>query len=159
MATSSNYYIDAATFATATAVFTNPGLSITAPDGFYNFGTTTRQQSGGVLLAAVACPACSIPFSSTIVQTTSNFACAALRDQTYYALTATITTGSAVYLNSNTTTALPNGFYTSDNLTDGGWFQVTSGVITAVGNCGTLITLCFGSTTVDVCCNCTDNLT
>jgi hypothetical protein len=135
MATSSNYYIDTATFATATAVFVNQNLSVLAPDGIYSFGSTTRQQSGGVLQAAVTCPACAIPFSSTIVQTTSNFACAALQDQTYYALTATITTGSAVYSNSNTTTALPNGFYTSDNLTGGGWFQVTSGVISAVGNC------------------------
>lgn len=58
MATSSNYYINAATFATATAVFTNPGLSITASDGFYSFGATTRQQSGGLLLTPQACPSC-----------------------------------------------------------------------------------------------------
>jgi hypothetical protein len=58
MATSSNYYIDAATFATATAVFMNQGLSVLAPDGIYSFGSTTRQQSGGVLLTPQACSSC-----------------------------------------------------------------------------------------------------
>lgn len=66
MATSSNYYIDTATFATATAVFMNQGLSVLAPDGIYSFGSTTRQQSGGVLLAAVACPACGTPCGTSI---------------------------------------------------------------------------------------------
>jgi hypothetical protein len=66
MATSSNYYIDTATFATATAVFMNQGLSVLAPDGIYSFGSTTRQQSGGVLLAAVACPACGTPCGGAI---------------------------------------------------------------------------------------------
>ena len=66
MATSSNYYIDTATFATATAVFTNQSLTVLAPDGTYRFGTTTRQQSGGVLLASQACPSCTIPCGSPI---------------------------------------------------------------------------------------------
>lgn len=66
MATSSNYYIDTATFATATAVFMNQGLSVLAPDGIYSFGTTTRQQSGGVLLAAQTCAACGTPCGTSI---------------------------------------------------------------------------------------------
>lgn len=66
MATSSNYYIDTATFATATAVFMNQGLSVLAPDGIYKFGSTTRQQSGGVLLAAQTCAACGTPCGGTI---------------------------------------------------------------------------------------------
>jgi len=66
MATSSNYYIDTATFATATAVFVNQNLSVLAPDGIYSFGSTTRQQSGGVLQAAVTCPACGTPCGGAI---------------------------------------------------------------------------------------------
>ena len=66
MATSSNYYIDTASFATATAVFVNQNLSVLAPDGIYKFGTTTRQQSGGVLLASQACAACETPCGTSI---------------------------------------------------------------------------------------------
>jgi len=126
-------------------------------DGFYASnsiagGANWFQVTSGVV---VAVGNCGIPFSSTSVQTTSTLACGATRTETYYAATSTITTGSSVYSNINLVTALPNGFYTSNNLTGGQWFQVTSGVITAVGNCGVLITLCFGTTTVDVCCNCT----
>lgn len=75
MATSSNYFIDSTTFATATAVFANPELSVLAPDGFYSFGTTTRQQSGGVLLAPQACPDCNLPVTGLTWATTVNNPC------------------------------------------------------------------------------------
>jgi len=155
MATSSNYFIDSTTFITATAVFINTELSLLAPDDFYSFGTTVRQQSGGILLTPQACPSCPIPFSSTSVQTTYNLSCAALQNQTYYALTATITTGSAVYSNVSLApiSELPNGFYTSNNLTGGEWFQVTSGVISAVGNCPTPVPVCNDRRVVFQICN------
>jgi len=45
------YFIDSTVFSAATAVYTNIGLTTHAPDGYYSFSGTYRQQSGGVLLA------------------------------------------------------------------------------------------------------------
>lgn len=45
------YFIDSLFFSAATAVYTNIGLTTHAPDGYYSFSGTYRQQSGGVLLA------------------------------------------------------------------------------------------------------------
>lgn len=53
-----NYYIDAPTLATATAVFTDVNITICAPDGFYSDGTVVREQFNCVLLAAQPCPSC-----------------------------------------------------------------------------------------------------
>jgi hypothetical protein len=44
----------------------NQGLTVIAPDGIYSFGTTTREQSAGVLLTAVTCAACGTPCGGTI---------------------------------------------------------------------------------------------
>ncbi len=45
-----SYYIDTLSFSTATAVYTDIGLSTHAPDGYYSFSGSYRQQSGGVLI-------------------------------------------------------------------------------------------------------------
>jgi len=58
MATSSSYYINAPSLATATAVFINAGLTICAPNGFYSDGTISREQVGCVLLPQQICPSC-----------------------------------------------------------------------------------------------------
>ena len=57
MAISSNYYIDTSTFATATSVFTDIGLTTLAPDGIYGADGISREQLAGILLTAETCAA------------------------------------------------------------------------------------------------------
>lgn len=52
------YYLNGPTLGSATAVFTNPDLTILAPDGYYSDGTIARYQTGGVLSAPEICPSC-----------------------------------------------------------------------------------------------------
>jgi len=58
MATSSGYYINAPSLATATAVFINAELTICASNGFYSDGSISREQVGCVLLPQQTCPSC-----------------------------------------------------------------------------------------------------
>ena len=53
------YYIDSLDFSTATAVYTDVGLTIHASDGYYSFSGNYRQQSGGVLTTPLT--TCAIP--------------------------------------------------------------------------------------------------
>jgi hypothetical protein len=55
MATSSTYYIDTDNFSTATAVWTDTGLTTKAPDGYYSFGGSYRQQFNGLLQPIQSC--------------------------------------------------------------------------------------------------------
>jgi hypothetical protein len=53
------YYIDSDSFATATAVFTDAGLSTPAAAGYYQYdGLMRRQLAAGTLLPGVTCPSC-----------------------------------------------------------------------------------------------------
>lgn len=54
------YYIDAPTFADATAVYTDSLLTTKADDGFYQLCGVVREQSGGVLLPSVTCDDCGL---------------------------------------------------------------------------------------------------
>lgn len=60
MATSSLYYLNSSSFASATAVFTDSALTTLAPDGWFSFGGIVREQVGGVLQPAIPCPSCFI---------------------------------------------------------------------------------------------------
>jgi hypothetical protein len=60
MAINSTFYLNAANLSLATSVYLNSILSNLAPDGFYSDGTISREQSGGILLAATTCPACEL---------------------------------------------------------------------------------------------------
>lgn len=55
MATLGQYYINGATLATATAVFTDADLTVCAPDGWYSDGTIVRQQTSCSLGIVVDC--------------------------------------------------------------------------------------------------------
>lgn len=119
-------------------VFTDVNGQFPLTDGFYltsNVAGLSKviEVDNGVIVSITDCGG--IPFSSTSVQTTAAAACSSAQNQTYYATTATITIGSDVYSNSILTTSLPDGFYTSDNLIGGEWFQVTSGEITDIDIC------------------------
>jgi hypothetical protein len=60
MAINSQFFLNAADLSLATAVYIDSNLLNIAPDGFYSDGTISREQSGGVLLAATTCPACEV---------------------------------------------------------------------------------------------------
>ena len=55
------FYIDTASFSTATAVFTDRALQTKAPDGYYSDETIVRRQQNGILEPAVNCPNCVNP--------------------------------------------------------------------------------------------------
>jgi len=52
------YYINAPTLSAATAIYSNPEMTICAPDGYYADGPVVRQQVGCILLPARECPFC-----------------------------------------------------------------------------------------------------
>jgi hypothetical protein len=58
MATSGTYYLDAASLALATAVYSDAGLLTLAPDGFYSDNSIVREQLLGVLQTQADCPGC-----------------------------------------------------------------------------------------------------
>lgn len=58
MATSGTYYLNAASLALATAVYSDAGLITLAPDGFYSDNSIVREQLLGVLQAQSSCPGC-----------------------------------------------------------------------------------------------------
>jgi hypothetical protein len=66
MAIESRFYINAADFTTATAVYLDSTLTYIAPDGYYKIGSVVRQQSGGILLTAETCAACATPCGTEI---------------------------------------------------------------------------------------------
>lgn len=67
MASSGNYYLDAATLALATTVYDNAALTVASADGYYADGSIVRQQINGVLQAAANCPSCTVSACRTVV--------------------------------------------------------------------------------------------
>lgn len=133
MATDSTYYINAATFAAATAVYTDSFLTTLAPDGWYTFGTTVRQQSGGTLGGSTTCN-CNVFFISGIQSNCADFcdgtnrtiplSKSSLANATFFTLAlgdtilgATLTNGWYAYAATSTNTA--TGTYKQ--------FQITAG--------------------------------
>ena len=57
-----NYYLNAS-FSTATSVFTDINMTITATDGFYSTGGIVRELVSGVLLPAQPCSSCGVEVS------------------------------------------------------------------------------------------------
>ena len=66
------FYINGTTLANSTAVFTNPTLTICAPNGFYSDGSgISREQVDCILGPIQNCPACVLPCGGPIINTTS----------------------------------------------------------------------------------------
>lgn len=61
-----NYYINAPTFALATSIYTNIGLTTFAPNGYYSDGTIVRQLFNGALFAVQQCGNCGVPCGENI---------------------------------------------------------------------------------------------
>lgn len=66
MASSGNYYLDAATLALATTVYDNAALTVASADGYYADGSIVRQQINGVLQAVANCPSCTVSACRTV---------------------------------------------------------------------------------------------
>ncbi len=62
------YYLNAETFEEATGIFTNGSLTVSAPDGTYQFGGVYRVQTNGVLGVPFTCLSCCQSCSSTVFQ-------------------------------------------------------------------------------------------
>lgn len=72
MATSSTYYLNGPSLGSATAVFTDPDLTLCAADGFYFDGVIVREQVSCVLLPEQLCPACADPCNNIISESTAS---------------------------------------------------------------------------------------
>jgi len=57
------FYLNSPSLESATTVFLNAEMTLTAPDGYYQFGGIVRELSGGVLLPPQVCPSCAFPCS------------------------------------------------------------------------------------------------
>lgn len=62
MAIQGTYYLDAPSFGSATAIYSDASLTTLAPNGFYSDGIISREQASGTLLPQVTCPSCSNEF-------------------------------------------------------------------------------------------------
>lgn len=66
MAISATYYLNGPSLGSSTTIYSDSGLTVVAPDGFYSDGVTSREQVSGVLLPAVTCGSCGTPCGSSI---------------------------------------------------------------------------------------------
>lgn len=60
MTTEGTYYLNAASLALASAVYSDSFLTTLAPDGFYSDSSIVREQVSGVLQVQSACPGCGV---------------------------------------------------------------------------------------------------
>jgi hypothetical protein len=63
MATQGTYFLNAASLALASSVYTDSSLDTLAPDGFYSDSSIVREQVAGVLQAQSPCPGCGVEVS------------------------------------------------------------------------------------------------
>lgn len=69
---SGTYYLNNTSFATATSIFTDSGLTTLATDGFYKSGSTVRELSSGVLGTAATCSTCNYIYISAVRPSTTD---------------------------------------------------------------------------------------
>jgi len=133
MPTQGTYFIDTSSFATATNIYTDSGLTTVASNGWYQSGVSFRQLSGGTLGSSVYTCECTT-FSSSTIQSTSAAACNATQNQTYYRTgSGTIPALADVCYSDAGQTFLGNGFY---KVSSTEYIQITggSGVISSVSS-------------------------
>lgn len=66
------YYLNSASFTTATSIYTDSGLTALATDGFYKSGSTVRELSSGVLGTAATCSTCNYIYISAVRPSTTD---------------------------------------------------------------------------------------
>lgn len=133
MATSSTYYLNGPSLGTATAVFSNSGLTVCAPDGFYSDGVIVREQVGCVLLPRQVCPSCATPCGGTI---------SASGNQGIYYLNVDLGSDTGAVIVEFDPQSVPDGIsalydsvvYNGLSSPTYGWLQGTAGLPTYVGS-------------------------
>lgn len=125
------YYIDTNNFSTATAVWSDAGLTTKAPDGYYSFTGNYRQQFNGLLQTIQACetpPPVSYPFSGvggSITCTSGEIDIIPSGAITLYASTNTITIDTYLYTDAYLTTLTTIGaFRRSGNI-----YEIGDGIV------------------------------
>lgn len=114
MATLANYYLNAPTLASSTAVFTDATLTVCAPDGFYSDGTISREQVNCVLLPQQVCPNCTenpITLEYNATSASDLFCVSSVQVTAYMDLGETFLTASQIFQTSSLTTPMADGFY------------------------------------------------
>ena len=69
---STTFYWPGASFVSTPTIYSDPGFTTVAPDGFYQQGGIFRQMSGGVLGSSTTCPTCLVPCNTTVVAAGNN---------------------------------------------------------------------------------------
>ena len=115
MATDNTFYINATTFANATAVYTDPALTIKAADGFYQAPiegvATFREQSGGTLGTAANCT-CAVSQVLDFNTTPTNLCCVSQTGVTYFIdQGTTFDTTTGLYTDASAQTPAPDNTY------------------------------------------------
>lgn len=165
MPISSVFYINGPTLASSTAVYDNAEMTILAADGYYSDTLITRQQVGGVLLPAQACPNCTIfeYDSSTNATITSELSCENAIDTVYYCLPVSgvsgpLAIGDAVFFDNLGENPLYDGWYLTNSEIVGCTlaYRVQYGLVTEFVNCcANPETLCYSTVSlVDATCGC-----
>lgn len=135
MATSSTYYLNGPNLGTATAVFSNSGLTVCAPNGFYSDGIIVREQVACKLLPRQVCPSCATPCGGTIN---------ASGQQGVYYLNIDLGSGTGAVIVRFNPQSVPDGIsalynsvvYNGLSSPNFGWLQGTAGVPTYIGSTG-----------------------
>ena len=144
MATDNTFYINAVTFAAATAVYTDPALTTLAADGFYQAPiegvATYRELTGGVLAAPVNCT-CAVSQVLEFNTTPSNLCCISQTGVTYFIdQGTTFDTTTGLYTDATGQTKAPDDTY---RVSGTNTFRVQSGgTLAAVASCPTCPVSC-----------------
>ena len=144
MATDNTFYINAVTFAAATAVYTDPALTTLAADGFYQAPiegvATYRELTGGVLAAAANCT-CAVSQVLEFNTTPSDLCCISQTGVTYFIdQGTTFDTTTGLYTDATGQTKAPDDTY---RVSGTNTFRVQSGgTLAAVASCPTCPVSC-----------------
>ena len=144
MATDNTFYINAVTFAAATAVYTDPALTTLAADGFYQAPiegvATYRELTGGVLAAPANCT-CAVSQVLEFNTTPSNLCCISQTGVTYFIdQGTTFDTTTGLYTDATGQTKAPDDTY---RVSGTNTFRVQSGgTLAAVASCPTCPVSC-----------------
>ena len=140
MATDNTFYIDATTFANATAVYTDQALTVKAADGFYQAPiegvVTYREQSGGTLGTAANCT-CAVSQVLDFNTSPTNLCCVSQTGVTYFIdQGTTFDTTTGLYTDATAQTPAPDNTYQVNGTTT---YRVQSGgslgAVTACATC------------------------
>jgi len=72
MPTPTTYFLNGPSLGSSTSIYTDAGLSVCAPDGFYSDGVIVREQVGCILQVAQECPNCAVTCGDSIGISTAN---------------------------------------------------------------------------------------